>query len=207
MLRLSHRDRRAIAWALGLLIPAVAYRFAASPYLEALSAAREQVATQRDLLARELTILEEAPEYPQVTRSAVAALRDEQLRLFTGPDPLSAAAGLVNYLGLAADAHRVLIQSAETRAPDPASGGVVVLELALRGMADLEGLLGFLHAVEDGDKLVRIEQITIRSSNQGQRGQRASDEEVLTFAATVHSYAMAGPTAVPVAAARAGVGR
>ena len=189
--RLASRDRRALILAAVLVIPVLLYRVAADPYARTLWDVRNQIEVQRDLLARELTILAEAPGYPALTQEAAAALRQEARRLFSGPDALSASAALVNYVSEAARQHRVLVQRSETRTGTSAGNGVLALQIGVRGMSDLEGLLGLLNALDMGSRLVRVEQITIERAQRVTLGS-TRDEEILTFTALVSGYGLTG---------------
>lgn len=189
--RWNPRDRRALIVAALVVLPVLLYRVAVSPYMQVLSDIHDRVEVQRELLRRELTVLEEAPAYPVLTRDAAAALSVEAPRLFSGPDELAASAALINYVSVESRRHRVLIQQSETRRAQPTGEGVLTLEITVRGMSDLEGLLGFLEALDGGPRLVRVEQIAIRRAQLVRIG-TARDEEILNFNAVISGYALVG---------------
>ena len=199
------RDRRALIVALLVVVPVLLFRVVVSPYMQVLSDIHNRVEVQRDLLLRELTVLEEAPAYPALTRDAAAALRVEAARLFSGPGELAASAALVNYVSVESRRHRVLIRQSETRRAQPTGEGVLTLEITVRGMSDLEGLLGFLEALDQGPRLVRVEQIAIQRAQQVRIG-TARDEEILNFNAVISGYALAGADGAVQAVELASVG-
>ena len=197
--RLGRRDRRALLLGVAVLAPFFLFQYGLQPYLAARADVNEQLRTQRDLLTRELALLAQADAYPEAAAASVAALEEIEPRLFSGPDEISASGALVSYLGGEAERHRVLLQQSETRAAETTAEGLLVLAVGLRGMSDLQGLLSFLHALETGGKLVRVEQLGITRSGSAFRSGRR-DEEVLQFSALVSGYALAdaeGPRASP----------
>ncbi len=187
-LALRTRDRRAILLGLIVVAPVLFYRGVASPYLRALNDVRARTVMQRDLLARERAMLAESHRYPTRIAEATTTLQVGTERLFAGPEPLSAAAALVNYVGQTARQHRVLVEQSETQTADPESSGVVTLEIAVQGRSDLEGLLGLLQGLEAGNKLVRVDELTIEQPQRLVRLRR--DEEVLSFRARIVGYGL-----------------
>jgi hypothetical protein len=189
--RLSPRDRRALLVGLGILLPALLVPLALRPFQRALTTARAQLETERDLLVRERRVLAGAAELPPQLQRTTELLALEAPRLFRAPDEVSATAALSGYVAERAHGHRVLLQQAETGAPHPVAGaeGVTGLTVTLRGVGDLEGILGFLHALEEGPRLVRVERLAIeRSQRMGPAA--TDDEEVLSVAALVRGYSV-----------------
>ncbi len=190
--RLTSRDRRALIIGAVALMPALLFQYGVRPYAAALSDARNRLEAQRGLLDRELALLDEAKLYPELAREAEGVIAAAASRLFDGPDRISTTAALVNYLGTFVQDHRVVLQRSETRSAEVDEDGIVSLQVSMRAIGDLEGLLGFLHALEDGAKLVRIEQLSIeRTGRVSLSG--ASDEEVLSLFAIVTGYALEEP--------------
>ncbi len=192
------RDRRALIVGLAIVGPILLFQGAIAPYARALGQVREQIEVERNLLRRERAMIAEAPRYPELVEQAVSLLQARRDRLFSGPEPLSAAAALVNYVGQAAREHRVLVQQSETEDADPAGPGIVTLQISVRGVSDLEGLLGFLKALEQGPKLVRVQEISIEQPQRLIRPRR--DEETLAFRAVLTGYGLSrveAPAGVP----------
>ena len=182
-LRLKPRDARALRVGLVVLAPLLALRLVALPFAHAMGESRMRVETERDLLRRELALLEDTKRYPVVLRDAESRAKQEIPRLFRGPDELSAAAGLSYYASEQARRARVLVQQIDARPVIAAGGGLRRLEVALRVQGDLEGVLSWLSALEQGPRLVRVESIAI------ERGSADGDWESLDVTCTLVGYA------------------
>lgn len=187
--RLRRRDRLALGWGAGLVAPVVCYALVFQPYLSILHASRQRLEEQRGLLARELSLLHGAQRYPARMMELEVALARERPRLFSGVDALSATSALTYYVSDRARRSRVVVQRVEGDAPEASSRGLLLLRLTVGAESDLEGILTLLRALETGDKLVRVERLSIeRASASGE-----SDEGALTLSATITGYAGAVP--------------
>jgi hypothetical protein len=171
-----------------VVVPAVLYVWGVAPLARRLGEMRDRAASGADALRRERTLLADAARYPALVTRAESVLMREAPRLFHAPDPLAASAGLANYVGAHATRSRVFVQHSETRTAEAAGEGVATLQVELRAVGDLHGLLGFLQSLESGTKLVRVERLAIERSERIASGGR--DEEVLTVAATVSGFAL-----------------
>lgn len=184
---MSSRDRRALFLGLAILVPALFYIWGVKPFLAGLAQARDEVAVESQVLARERALLAAARQNPALQHVADSAMRAMTPRLFEGRDDVMATAELVSHLGALAGDHEVLLQSAATRPAVVGDGGVRTLRVEIRGESDLQGILSFLRALEDDDKLVRVERIDISRSlaNLDMEG-----VEPLSIAATIVGYAI-----------------
>jgi hypothetical protein len=63
------------------------------------------------------------------------------------------------------------------------------LEIELRAVGDLEGILSFLRALESGPKLLDVKRIVITTAERLNAG-ASEEEEVLGVSATVSGYAL-----------------
>ena len=191
----SGRDRRAIILGLCVVIPALLF-VASRPYRAALTDGREQLATQRDLLARELALLEDLERYPAAYRTADSALARLAPRLFEETDDVLATARLASYVASQALASHVLLQEAESGPTQRTKDGIRILEAAIRAEGDTEGILRFLQALERGPKLVTVQKLAIsRSERSLAKGRPIIG--ILSLTATVHGYAMSEPPRSP----------
>jgi hypothetical protein len=187
--QLRDRDRRALRIGAFVAVPLLVVNLAVRPYLRTLAELRERTEAQRELLARELALLARAGEYPRELGRSQGALDALAPRLFAGADEISRTGSLAYYVGERATRNRVLVQRVETRPGEPTGDGLVALRVEVQAMSDLEGILGFLHALESGTKLVRIERLSIGTAARLGSASGASGEEVLSFIATVTGYA------------------
>jgi hypothetical protein len=172
-----------------LLGAALGVRVVAVPYLHALSETKERMERERDLLEREQGLLAEVRTYPERMPRAENALLGEAPRLFGGPDLATASATLVNYVSTHAIGHRVFVQQSASRPPTPVAAGVARLQVDLRAVGDLEGILSLLQDLEGGSKLLTVDDLTIAQAEQVYPGE-PRDEEVLGMSATVSGYAL-----------------
>jgi hypothetical protein len=168
-------------------------RAGVQPYLRTLSDARARVERERDLLHRERELLAEVKHYPAWIPTAERSLLDEAPRLFAGPELATASATLVNYVSTRAISHRVFVQQSATRAPTQAASGVVRLQVDLRAVGDLEGILSLLRDLEAGAKLLTVDSLTIAHAERVGNETSSRDEEVLVVSATISGYALGDP--------------
>ena len=190
MRNLTPSERRTITIGLIAVVPSLLWIFGVRPYREALAEARDEVATQRDLLARELALLEDAERYPAAYRSADSALLRVAPRLFDESDDVLATARLTSYVAGQALTSRVLLQEAEARPTQHSRDGVRRLQIEISAESDTEGMLRFLNALERGSKLIVVDKIAL---NREERTQMKGKPPVavLSLTATVSGFALA----------------
>jgi type II secretion system (T2SS) protein M len=193
--KLSPKDRRALALGVIILGTALGVRLGPIPYLHALSEAQERVERERDLLRREQRVLAEVKAYPKLIPRAEDALLHEAPRLFAGPDLATASASLVNYVSTRAVRHRVFVQQSASRTPESAAAGVARLQVDLRAVGDLEGVLALLQDLESGSKLIDVEHLSVAQAERV--GSESRDEEVLGVSATMSGYALGDANTTP----------
>jgi Type II secretion system (T2SS), protein M subtype b len=195
------RDRRAVMLGAGTLLPALIFIWGVRPYLGALDDARQELAAQRDALAREQAAVTSARENPRLRSTADSAMQAIQPRLFAGRDDVMASALLASYVGDLAAHARVWLQDANTRPAIVSKDGVRALQVEIRGQSDLRGTLRFLQALERGAKLVRIDKLDVSRA----AGSTDDPMETLTITATISGFALAdAAAATPDSAARRG---
>jgi len=190
MRTLTASERRTITIGLIAVVPSLLWIFGVRPYRDALAEARDEVATQRDLLARELALLEDAERYPMAYRSADSALLRVAPKLFDESDDVLATARLTSYVAGQALASRVLLQEAEARPAQRSRDGVRRLQVQISAESDTEGMLRFLNALERGGKLIVVDRIAL---NREERSQMKGKPPVavLSLTATVSGFALA----------------
>ena len=187
-------ERRTVLIGGMLLLVSLVPIYVVRPYRAALSDARDQLAAERQTLARERAAIATARENPQLQHVADSAMRATRPRLFEGRDDVMASAELASYLGEVAHSTRVWLQDAGTRPASPSSDGVRTLHVEIRAESDLLGVLKFIHALEHGDKLVRIDRLDISRSPRSDE----KDVETLSVAATISGFAVAdAPSSAP----------
>jgi hypothetical protein len=187
--RLSRRDRRALGWAVMLLAPALLFSLALDPYLARLAGLRERTHGERELLRREGGLLADRRGFTARYAAAEHGLLTVAPQLFGGPDAISASGALSTYLSGLAIRHRVFVQASETRPAEVGEAGLVKLVVDLRAVGDLEGIVGFLDALESGPKRASVERLLLSRAERLGVGQ-PRDEEVLGMAVTVSGFSL-----------------
>jgi hypothetical protein len=212
--RISARDRRAIVLGLAVLAPALLWIAAVRPYRAALAETRDVLASERALLGREEALLASAPMLPAALATAEADLTRAELRLVRAPNAPLGEAEVTSYLQDIAGLSRVLLQEMRGLEPDPDADrpdDVVPVRLAVRGESDLQGVMTFLHRVEESPLLLRIVEVSMepviqRPRSTRRRGDDDEDDEqsseptvtgVVEFALVVEAYTPPATADVP----------
>ena len=184
---LKSRDRRAMLIGALVLAPGLVFIWGVRPYQAALTATRDQLATERATLSRERGALATAQRNPELQRVTDSAFHAVQPALFEGRDDVIASAQVASYLGDVARRSHVWLQVANTRPATSDASGVRTLHVDLRAETDFQGLLDFLDALDRGAKLVTVERLEA-SRGFGTGGNL--NAETLTITATVAGYAL-----------------
>jgi hypothetical protein len=196
---LAPRDRKAILLGLAVILPAALWLVVVRPYWDALGEVRDRVSAERELLARELALLESAPLLPEAIRDAEAEAGRFEDRMLQTASGVLAEGELTRFLESAAFQSRVLleqIRSGELARGEEPPPGLSVVRLHLSGESDLEGVMGFLAAVEGSHLLLRVrglalEPETARSATNGREDapRQAVPTGVVKFQVIVDGFA------------------
>ncbi len=157
--RLAPSDRRAILLGLAVIVPGLAIVFGVRPFYGAVTDARERLVAEREVLARELQLLESGAVLPKHIKEALQNTAAVDLRLLEAASGILAEAQLTDLLESAAVLSRVLLREIESVAPargEEPPPGAETLRLSVRGESDLEGVLTFLDALESVLLFVRV---------------------------------------------------
>jgi hypothetical protein len=174
--RLSARDRRALQLGLLVLAPALLWMAVIKPYRAALEDLRTRTAVERGLLAREQALLALAPSLPDSLVSAAAEANRADLKLVRAANMPLAEAELTKYLEGVAEHSRVLLEEMRgVAAEDSLLPAGRPLRLAVNGESDLQGVLTFLHRIEQGPLLVRVLELSLERVPEQQQQQRTGE--------------------------------
>lgn len=185
---MSSRDRRAIVLGLVVLLPPLLFIWGVRPYRAALAETRDELETARLALSREKAAVMTTRANPSAQKSADSALTMVAPRLFEGRDDAIASAQLAAYLGTVARQSRVLMEDANTRPSTTSPEGIRNLRVEVRAESDIQGITTFIHNLETGSKLVRVDRLEIsRVPGLEER----NGFETLSIAATVTGFAFA----------------
>ena len=188
---MSAADRRAMILGAAIVVPSLFFVFGVKPYIAALGDVREQISVEADAYARERSAVSAAKRNPLMQHVADSAMQATAQRLFAGRDDVMASAEVATYLGGLARAHHVWLQDASTRPATALDGGVRALHVDIRGESDLRGVLEFIKALEDGDKLIRVQRLDL-STQPGRADEPGV--ETLAISASIVGYAIPDPS-------------
>jgi hypothetical protein len=186
---MSAKDRRAIMLGVLIVMPALIFIWGVRPYRTAMTETRDELETARLALSREKAAVVAKPNAPGGQQLADSALVLVGPRLFEGRDDAIASAQLAAYLGGVARKSRVLMEDANTRPSTTSPEGIRTLRVEVRAESDMEGVATFLHNLEGGQKLVRVDRLEIS------RAPGLEDKngfETLSIAATIAGFAFTG---------------
>ena len=194
--RLAPGDRRAILLGLGVMVSAVVILFGVRPIYGALTDARERLAAERGVLAREIQLLESAAVLPKHIEEALRKTAAVDLRLLEAPSRILAEGQLTDLLESSAVLSRVLLREIESIAPARGTEpppGTETLRLSVSGESDLEGVLTFLDTMESGLLLVRVtglalEPVLARPETDGDSQAEPIPTGVVEFQLIIESY-------------------
>lgn len=175
--RLRARDKRALVLGLVVITPFAAYRVAIEPWLTYRNGLSETLVAERDLLARERTLIRAAAAMPAWVGEMETALTEVQPWLLGGATSMAATGQLTRIATDAAQSTGILLQEVQGREPNSAST-LREISIAVRALGDLEGLARFLYSVESGEELLQVRELALRVAgmNDGdlERGQLMS---------------------------------
>lgn len=198
---LAPRDRRALRIGGWIVLPVLFATLVVRPLGSAWLDRREALDQDRALLARELRLVADAPRDLELLRAERRALDASASRLFGGAEAVSASAELARYVAREASGSKLDLEQAETETmldsaaqlPNggpaaPATATDQPLRVSIRARGDIEGIVAFLRALEEGDRLVRVERIAISAPEEN------PEDGSLLLTATVTGLARLGLT-------------
>ena len=205
---LSPRDRRALVLGAAVLAPALLFVYAVKPFTGRLAAAREELRAERALLGRERELVAAADTMALDAQRIETARRAALDRLLPGSDALLAQGELATRLRAAARDAGVLIREVTGEGVERLPGGIVAVDVGLRGEGDFEGALSLLRKLESSRTLFHVRRLGMEAIRVA-RADGDPDMEVLAIVATVRAYLHdpAGADALHSAPAVAALGR
>lgn len=198
--RLSLRERRTIRLAALVVVPAFAWLLLVRPIVTSFTELENRIAQERDLYRREAGLLRERPHREEAFRHSAALLLEQSPRLFDGRDTVTAAAALVSYVTGHAATHRVFVQSSESGGSMIGEDGVLRIRVEVRAVSDVAGLLAWLSALELGQKLLRVNRLTVLPAAEIGSSQPGAGSELLGLTLVVEGFALHEPGSVAVVA-------
>ena len=168
--------------------------FGVRRYVAAVKDTRQHVTDERKRLSQELAAIAAARENPQFQHIADSSARAMTPRLFSGHDDMAAATDLMSLIGEVALQHDVLVRTEQPQKTTVDVNGVRTLTVDIQAESDLQGLLGFLEAIEHDDKLLRVERLRVTRIN---AKPDAEGVQPMTIVASIAGFAIREGPAVP----------
>jgi hypothetical protein len=193
---LSARDRRALLLGALVLGPALAWLGVVRPYRSTLQSLQDRLASQSALLEREKAVLAEAATFPPRLEAARTALSHWDARFVRSANPALAEAETTAVLEEVARDNRVLLQEVRTLPLPPGTSapeGLHPIRLSVRGESDFEGVLRFLHGLEQHPLLLRVAGLSVdpvppATGGGGRGGGPATQSGAMTFVVIVEAF-------------------
>jgi hypothetical protein len=179
---MSPRDVRALV----LLIVAAVAAFAWRPLSAAYTELRDGIASNRQALAIELDLLENATRYPDLYATADSNLRSVMPRLFLEQDDVLATVALQQFVDNVARNSSVLITHARNQPATRLRNGIRELQIEIQAESDLEGILKFLDRLEAGMRVIQVRSLDLRPGNS--ESGIPSNENAIKIVATLTGF-------------------
>jgi hypothetical protein len=173
-----------------VLVPAVTWFLVVRPVATSFAELSNRVSRERDLYRRESTLLRERPLLEAAFRHSAALLLEQSPGLFDGRDTVTAAAALVSYVTGHAASHRVFVQSSESGGSTIGEDGILRIGVEVRAVSDVAGLLAWLRALERGQKLLRVSQLTVLPAAELGSSNPGAGSELLGLTLVAEGFAL-----------------
>lgn len=174
--RIGARDRRALALLASVALGALAWTLVLRPTWAQISTLRDAIAGERAVLERERALLAHGDAGERGASEPV---------LFTGRDDAIAAAALAEHAGTLAEAHELWVQAATTGETRVTADGLRLLRVDVRAEGDVQGIGGWLAALERGPFAVQVSTLEVSAAP----NTRDDGTEPLAVRATLIGYA------------------
>jgi hypothetical protein len=166
------------------IAPFAAYRVAVEPWLAYRSGLRDALMAERDLFAREQGAIRDAATMPAEVSGLEDALSRVEPWLLDGAAAVAVTGRLTRRVTEVGQSVGILVQEVRTRDDAFRGAGLGEASVTVRAIGDLEGIARLLFAMENGEQLIRVEALSLRTAgmNDGdlERGQIMAAELVVS---------------------------
>jgi hypothetical protein len=187
-IRLPARDLRALLLGLCVVVPILALRYAAIPFVTTWLRGEAQIRAERQLFAREISAIANQSGNEEARRAASGQVAAGYRRLFEADQPNLGAAEALAFIDSVAHENRVDVQQSSTRGTAPAGARLTGLTVDFSGASDLQGVVGFLRTLENGPMLVHVPAFAIEALSDQQPGQ----PQVLSLKTVIEVFFVTG---------------
>jgi hypothetical protein len=166
------------------IAPFAAYRVAVEPWLAFRGGLRDALMAERDLFAREQGAVRDAATIPAEVSGLEDALNRVEPWLLDGATAVAVTGRLTRRVTEVGQSVGILVQEVRTRDGAARGAGLGEASVTVRAIGDLEGIARLLFAMENGETLIRVEALSLRTAgmNDGdlERGQLMAAELVVS---------------------------
>jgi len=177
LLTLSARDRRALRLLILAALPIALNAAVIQPYRRMHGELSQQIESERVLLQRERSLLRDHESDRALLGAVRFALDSADARLFHAGSRALAEAAMTEYVEQIASLSGIALHALEGDGQDSIASAFRRARLNVRGTADLEAFLRFVHRLEQGPLLLRVHELTLRPQG-ARRTARYVGEEV-----------------------------
>lgn len=186
--RLSRRERRVVAWGVGVSASALIAVYLIVPFVNRWKEREEAIAVKAEQVARLEAILQAEPESRERLVELEAARERYVGAFLTGRTSALAASTLQTLLNGYADRSRVTLQNVDiAREAEELGESLERIDLQLRVLGDIYGLVDLLFYIQNGEKLLVPDGLSVAAARA-----RGSTEELLTWTLSLHAYYLPG---------------
>jgi len=187
--RLELRERRVVAGgaiACAVLLLAV---YVIVPFAKRWSDREAAITAKAEQLARLQSLVDSEAALQQVVDELEQSRSRRGRRLLVGTTPALAASTLQTLVRSYADQSRVTLQRVNLSGQDePEESGLTPVGLQVTVLGDLYGLVDFLYFLQNGEKLLVIDELQVTANPR-----RGVAQQLMSWTLRLHGYYVEGP--------------
>ena len=187
--RLEPRERRVVAGgaiACAVLLLAV---YVIMPFAKRWSDREAAIAAKAEQLSRLQSLVDSEAALQQVVDELEQGRSRRGRRLLVGTTPALAASTLQTLVRSYADQSRVTLQRVNLSGQDePEESGLTPVGLQVTVLGDLYGLVDFLYFLQNGEKLLVIDELQVTANPR-----RGAAQQLMSWTLRLHGYYVEGP--------------
>ena len=186
--RLSPRERRVVTGGVAVSALALIAVYLILPFIHRWEEREEAIAVKADQVARLEAMVQAEPALRETLAELESAREGYVGAFLTGRTAALAASTLQTLLNGYADRSRVTLQNVDIgREAEELGEGLARIDLQLRVLGDIYGLVDLLFYIQNGEKLLVPDGLSVATARA-----RGSTEELLTWTLSLHAYYLPG---------------
>jgi len=179
--RLEPRERIVVAASGAILAATLVILYAVIPFVDHWSARETAIDAKSEQLARLEGMVAREGDFSNTVAALKAERRRASNRLLHGRTTALAASRLQSILTRYAEQSRLLLGSIDLAGETETDGSLTSIPVRLSASGDIYGLVDFLAYIRDGDKLIVIDEMGVRTNPT-----RAGGQQLLTLTLRLH---------------------